>query len=76
MQNKGEMFLYQAEDGKTSLQVQLENETVWLSQAQMTELFESSRVNITERINNVFNEGELEKDATCRKFRQVRKQEN
>ena len=76
MENKGEILLYQAEDGQPSLQVQLENETVWLSQAQMTELFESSRVNITEHINNVFNEGELEKNATCRKFRQVRKEGN
>lgn len=63
-----EIVKYDA-DGLESFSVLLDNETVWLSQAQMAELFEKNRVTITEHINNVFEEKELEKKSVCRKFR-------
>ncbi len=66
--------IYKTQDGNTAIEVKLESDTVWLTQAQMAILFDSSRVNITEHINNVFIEGELDRDPTCRKFRQVRKE--
>ena len=54
------------------LQAQMDGDTVWLSQAQMAELFQSSRTNIVEHIRNIYEEGELDEDLTCRNFRQVR----
>lgn len=71
-QPSGEVILYQRENGLPALEVTLEAETVWLSQQQIAELFQSSRTNIVEHIGNVYDEGELDEDATCRKFRQVR----
>ena len=64
-----ELILYQSEDGQTKIQTRLEDETVWLTQAQMAELFGKGRTTITEHINNVFKEGELDKEVVCRKFR-------
>ena len=52
------------------------DETVWLSQPQMAELFKTSRTNIVEHIGNIYDEGELDKNSTCRDFRQVRKEGN
>ncbi|MBR3898334.1 MAG: virulence RhuM family protein [Bacilli bacterium] len=52
----------------------MKDETVWLSQQQMSELFDSSRTNIVEHINNIYSDGELEKSSTCQDFRQVRKE--
>mgnify|MGYP000865790158 CR=1 FL=1 len=72
--NKGEVIIYQAPDGTTSLDVKLENETVWLSQAQMAELFETTPQNITLHIGNVYKEGEVQQDATCKDFLQVRQE--
>lgn len=69
-----QIAIYQTEDGEAQLDVQIEDETVWLTQHQMSELFDSSRVNVTEHINNVFDEGELNREATSRKFRLVRKE--
>ncbi len=63
-----QIVIYQTEDGKTQIDVRLENETVWLTQAQMAELFQKDRTVITRHINNVFKEGELEKEAVCAKF--------
>jgi hypothetical protein len=68
--------IFKGKDNQTQIEVKFEGDTVWLSQAQMAELFDSSRVNVTEHINNVFKEGELEKNPTCRDFRQVRKEGN
>jgi hypothetical protein len=59
MESKGEIILYQTEDGKTKIDVRLENETVWVTQAQMAELFQRDRSVISKHINNVFEEGEL-----------------
>jgi len=58
-----EILLYQTEDGQTKIDVRLEDETVWLSQAQMGELFQKERSVITKHINNVFKEGELEEKS-------------
>jgi len=69
MENKSEILFYTAENGKTKLQVRLEDETVWLTQKQIAELFDKSRVTITEHIKNVFTEGELVEDSVCRNFR-------
>ena len=66
---KGGIILYQAPDGQTSLEVKLENETVWLTQAQICTLFDKSKGTISEHISNVFKEGELAKDSVVREFR-------
>ena len=68
---KGEILLYQSEEGKTKIEVRLENENVWLSQQQLSELYKSSRSNIVEHIKHIYEEGELNDSSTCRKFRQV-----
>ncbi|MFF8186165.1 RhuM family protein [Microbacterium sp. NPDC016588] len=68
----GEVLLYQREDGAPALDVRLDAETVWLSQQQIAELFQTSRTNIVEHIQHVYDEGELDEAATCRNFRQVR----
>ena len=72
MEEKNNIVIYQLEDGKTKIDVKLEDETVWLSQQQMAELFSTSRTNIIEHINNIYAEEELDKNSTCQSFRQVR----
>ena len=67
-----EMLLYQTADGELKIQVHLERDTVWLTQADMVELFQSSKSNISEHIKNIFEEGELSPDSTVRNFRTVR----
>jgi len=62
------IIIYQTEDGQTQIDVRLENDTVWLTQAQMAELFEKDRTVITRHINNVFKEGELNRKEVCAKF--------
>lgn len=71
---QGEMLIYRTEDGRTRIEVRFVDETVWLTQQQMAELFQTSRTNIVEHIRNIYEEGELEESATCRKFRQVRQE--
>ena len=71
MENKDQIVIYKAEDGQTQIDVQLQEETVWLNQAQMSELFDKSKKTISEHINNVFKEGELDKISTSRKSRTV-----
>ena len=65
---ENKIIIYQTEDGQTQIDVRLENDTVWLTQAQMAELFQKERSVITRHINNVFKEGELEKEVVCAKF--------
>lgn len=65
MNDRGNIVIYQTKDGKTSIDVKLEDETVWLNQAQMAELFQKDRTVIGRHINNVYREGELERDITC-----------
>ena len=68
--NKGsEIIIYQTPDGETKIDVVVEDETVWLTQKQMVELFQSSKTNVSEHISNVFKEGELEEDSVVRNFR-------
>ncbi|MBR5653455.1 MAG: virulence protein RhuM/Fic/DOC family protein [Prevotella sp.] len=62
------IIIYQTEDGQTQIDVRLENETVWLTQAQMAELFQKDRTVITRHINNVFKEGELDREQVSAKF--------
>lgn len=70
--NQGEIVIYQSENGDTKIDVRFVDETVWLTQQQMAELFHSSRTNIVEHIQHIYEEGELDEESTCRKFRQVR----
>jgi hypothetical protein len=70
-QNKSEIILYQTEDGQTKIEVRLENETVWLTLNQLSELFQKAKSTISEHINNIFEEGELPREATVRNFRTV-----
>jgi hypothetical protein len=70
-ENKSELIIYQTEDGQTKLQVKMEDETVWLTQDQMAELFDKGRTTITEHIQNTFKEGELYENAVCREFRRT-----
>ncbi len=70
--SNSEILLYQTEDGQLKIQVRLENETVWLTQADMVELFQTSKSNISEHIKHIFEEGELKPEATVRNFRTVR----
>lgn len=67
----GNIIIYQSEDGQTHIEVRMEDETVWLSQQQMAELFQTSRTNVVEHIKHIYEDGELQEEATCRKFRQV-----
>ena len=65
---ENKIIIYQTEDGQTQIDVRMENETVWLTQAQMAALFQKDRTVITRHINNVFKEGELEKEQVCVNF--------
>jgi prophage maintenance system killer protein len=69
MSNENEIIIYTTEDGKETFEVNLKEETVWLSQKQMAELFEKDVRTINEHIKNVFSEGELEENSVIRKFR-------
>lgn len=71
---QNEIVIYQAENGKTQIDVKLQNDTVWLTQDMIVKLFDSSKANISEHITHIFEEQELEKDSTVRKFRTVRKE--
>lgn len=75
-QSQGEIVIYQAEDGITKVECRFVDETVWLTQQQMAELFHTSRSNIVEHIGHIYEEGELDEVSTCRKFRQVRLEGN
>jgi hypothetical protein len=68
-ENNNKIIIYNTEDGQTKIDVRLENDTVWLSQAQLAELFQKTIPTINEHIKNVFLEGELEEDSVIRKFR-------
>ena len=70
-QPAGEIVLYQRGDAP-AIDVRLDGDTVWLSQQQLADLFQTSRTNVVEHIANIYAEGELSLEATCREFRQVR----
>ena len=65
----GEILIYQTDDGRTNIEVKIEDDTVWLTQQQLTELYQCSKSNISEHIKHIFEEGELDKDSVVRKFR-------
>jgi len=67
--NSGEIIIYEGADGAPSIEVRVEGETVWLTQEQMAELFGKGRSTITEHIQNIFKEGELDEKVVCRNFR-------
>lgn len=68
------MIIYTDESGLTKIDVKLEDDTLWLTRAQMCELYQTSRTNVVEHIKHIYEEGELQEEATCRKFRQVRQE--
>ena len=70
-ENKGQIILYQSEDGQTKLEVQLQDDTVWLSLDQMAELFQRNKSTISRHIKNIFEEGELKADSTVAFFATV-----
>ncbi|MGB9152361.1 MAG: virulence RhuM family protein [Alphaproteobacteria bacterium] len=70
-ENSGELLLYQTEDGLTRIEARLVNETVWLTQGQMADLFQKDKRTVSEHISNIYDEGELSREATVRKFRTV-----
>jgi len=59
---RGEIIIYQSEEGKTKIEVRLEDDNVWLTQAQLAELYQSSKSNISEHIKHIFEEGELSEE--------------
>jgi hypothetical protein len=71
MTNNSEILFYQTDDGSTRIDVRLVDETVWLTQVQMADLFQKDKRTVSEHINNVFDEGEVRREATVRKFRTV-----
>ncbi len=70
----GEIILYQTEDGRTRIQCRFENETLWLTQAQIAELFQTTAQNVTLHLKAIFAEGELVEAATCKDYLQVRRE--
>lgn len=74
--NRGQIIIYQTPDGNTTLDVKLENDTVWLDQYQMAELFDTDRTSIVRHVNNIYKTDELEQESTCAKIAQVQKEGN
>lgn len=74
MDERNKILIYTGSDGLTKVEVILEDDTLWLTQAQMCELYQTSRTNVVEHIKHIYEEGELAEEATCRKFRQVRQE--
>ena len=69
MQDSGNVIVYVDDNGKPQVDVRFQDETVWLTQAQLAELYQSSKANVSEHIKNIFDEGELDKNSVVRKFR-------
>lgn len=74
MDDNNQIIIYQSEDGETRIDVKFTGDTVWLSQQQMADLYQSSRSNVVEHIKHIYEDGELDEESTCRKFRQVRQE--
>jgi len=74
MEENNKILIYTDNNGLTKIDVKLEDDTLWLTQAQMCELYQTSRTNVVEHIQHIYEEGELAEEATCRKFRQVRQE--
>ena len=67
--SQNQIIIYKGDDGKSRVEVRFEGDTVWLTQAQLVELFQSSKANISEHIKHIFKEKELDRDSVVRKFR-------
>ena len=65
----GDILIYQSEDGRTHIDVRMEQETVWLTQQQLCELYQTSKSNVSEHIKHIFEDGELDENVVVRKFR-------
>lgn len=76
MENKGEIIIYQSEVGQTTVDVRLQEESLWLTQQQMADLFQTTKQNISLHLKNIFEEGELQELATVKDFLTVRKEGN
>ena len=76
MMNNSEIQIFTSKDGKTEIQVTLENETVWLNQYQLESLFQTNRTSINRHISNIYNTEELDKESPCAKFALVQKEGN
>ena len=76
MGTNNQIIIYQTDDDQTQIDVRLENETVWLTQAQMAELFQTDRTSIVRHINKIYADDELDRDSTCAKIAQVQKEGN
>jgi len=76
MNNHGDMLIYQTEDGLTKIDVNMQNETVWLSLDQMADLFQRDKSTISRHIKNIFDEGELDRNSTVAKFATVQNEGN
>ena len=76
MEEKNNIVIYQLEDGKTKIDVKLEDETVWLSQQQMADLYDTTKQNISLHIKNIFDEEELVENSTVKEFLTVQKEGN
>lgn len=75
-EDQGEIVIYRADDGNAKIDVRFVDETVWLTQAQLCELYQTSKANISEHIKNIFEEKELDEESTVRKFRTVQEEGN
>ena len=76
MNLNNQIIIYQTEDGQTQIDVRMENETVWLTQAQMAELFETDRTSIVRHINNIYKVEERDRESTCAKIAHVQVEGN
>ena len=76
MNLNNQIIIYQTEDGQTQIDVRMENETVWLTQAQMAESFETDRTSIVRHINNIYKVEELDRESTCAKIAHVQVEGN
>jgi hypothetical protein len=71
---QSQLLLYQTEDGQTRIEVRLQDETVWMTQAAMAELYQTTPQNITLHLKSVYQEGELDSQATCKEYLQVQQE--
>ena len=74
MEENNQIIIYQSDDGETRIEVKFTGETVWLSQQQMADLYQTTRPNIVQHIRNKYADGELDEEATCKNFLQVRQE--
>jgi hypothetical protein len=74
MKDNSQLLIYKKSNGNVTIDVRLEDENVWLTQAQMADLYQVKPQNITMHLKNIYSEGELDKEATCKSFLQVQQE--